>query len=513
MKIRMRDMIFRNTSLLISFVFFFLYVDSNAQSTPSSAYITVQSDGHLQYKPDDRGNIMPDFSRVGYHHGDRSIPKVEVVVEVFPSDDDQRNIQAAIDRVSKRVSNAQAFRGTVLLAPGTYRIPGTLRIDSSGVVLRGSGNATQLVATGTLRRSLIRVSGTGTPQEVRGTRQAVTDRFIPTGRYDMEVMDAGSFRPGDEVIVEVQANDRWVKALKMDRIEERPGTVQWNASGFRFSFQRRIVSMVGKRILLDNPVMMELDSRYLEVSVFRYRFPGRISEVGVEDISCISEYRSDTAEDHGWIAVEIDRVENAWVRNVHAVHFGLGCVSLQGLAKNITVSDCSAVDPKSIITGGRRYSFNINGQQNLVIRCHSREARHDFATGSRVCGPNVFSDCSAERSYSDIGPHHRWTMGTLYDNIRSDNQINVQDRGNWGSGHGWAGVTQVLWNCTAATIACQDPWIGGRNYLIGGSYRREAGRLPNRTQTLAEGQGVAGLSPGSLYLAQYIDRLGVSPGR
>lgn len=509
----MRNMIFPFRSCLSLFLFLCFHDPGKAQSVWQSESLRMQSDGRLQYKPDDRGNIIPDFSRVGYHHGDRAIPTVEVVAEVLPSDDDQRNIQAAIDLVSKRVSNAQGFRGAVLLGPGTYRIPGTLRIDSSGVILRGSGNATKLVAAGRLKRSLIRVAGTGTPQEMKGTRQAVTDRFIPTGRFDMEVRDARSFHPGDEVIVDIKANDRWVKDLKMDRIVERPGTVQWAASGYRFSCQRRIVSITGNRLILDNPVMMELDSRYLDVSVFRYRYPGRISEVGVEDLICISEYRSDTAEDHGWIAVDIDRVENGWVRNVHAVHFGQGCVSLQGLAKNITVSDCSAVDPKSIITGGRRYSFNINGQQNLVIRCHSREARHDYATGSRVCGPNVFSDCTAERSHSDIGPHHRWTMGTLYDNIRTDNQINVQDRGNWGSGHGWAGVTQVIWNCTSATIVCQDPWIGGRNYLIGGSYRREAGRLPDRIQSLTEGQGISGLSPGSLYHAQYLARMGVSPGR
>lgn len=513
MKIRMHDMIFRKRSLLISFFLFFCNAHSHAQVVWQSEWLRLQTDGRIQYIPDDRGNIIPDFSRVGYHHGDRPIPMAEVVAEVSPSDDDQRNIQAAIDRVSKRVSNAQGFRGAVLLGPGTYRIPGTLRIDSSGVILRGSGNATRLVATGTLQRSLIRVSGTGAPQELKGTRQAVKDRFIPIGRFDIEVMDARSFHPGDEVIVDIKANDRWVKDLKMDRIEERPGTVQWNASGYRFSCERRIVSITGNRLILDNPVMMELDSRYLDVSVFRYRFPGRISEVGVEDLTCISEYRSDTAEDHGWIAVDINRVENGWVRNVHAVHFGQGCVSLQGLAKNVTVSDCSAVDPKSIITGGRRYSFNVNGQQNLVIRCHSREARHDYATGSKVCGPNVFIDCTAERSHSDIGPHHRWTMGTLYDNIRTDNQINVQDRGNWGSGHGWAGVTQVIWNCTAATIVCQDPWIGGRNHLVGGTYRREAGRLPKRIQSSTEGRGMTGLSPKSLYHAQCLARLVGNPGR
>ena len=72
---------------------------------------------------------------------------------------------------------------------------------------------------------------------------------------------------------------------------------------------------------------------------------------------------------------------------------------------------------------------------------------HDYVTGAQVCGPNVFYNCTASQTFADIGPHHRWSVGTLYDNIVTDGEINVQDRGQMGSGHGWAGVTQVLWNC------------------------------------------------------------------
>jgi hypothetical protein len=473
-----------------------------AQSADRTFSVKMRPDSTLDYFKDERGNIIPDFSRVGYHHGDLPIPDAEVKIELAPSDDDERTIQTAIDRVSRMQKNARGLRGAVLLLPGTYRIPGTIRIDSSGVVLRGSGSDTRLIATGNRQRSLIIVAGSGSPREIKGTRTLVKDAFIPTGRFDLHVDDARSFKPGDEVILQMEARDRWVTDLKMDRIEERPGTQQWDATGYRFPFQRRVVSVDGNRVVLDNPLMMELDERYFTSSLYKISFPGRISESGVEYLTCISEFRSDTAEDHGWLAVELDRIENGWVRGVHSVHFGLGCVSLKGQAKNVTVMDCSARDPKSIITGGRRYSFSINGQQNLVTRCFSREARHDYATGSRVCGPNVFSDCLAERSFSDVGPHHRWTMGTLYDNIRTDNELNVQDRGNWGSGHGWTGVTQVIWNCRAKTLVCQDPWIGGKNYLVGGIYARLNGRLSGRPQTRAEMSNITGPLPASLYQAQ-----------
>ena len=52
---------------------------------------------------------------------------------------------------------------------------------------------------------------------------------------------------------------------------------------------------------------------------------------------------------------------------------------------------------------------------------------------SQTPGPNVFLDSIATNAYSDIGPHHRYATGQLYDNISGDN-INVRNRYNSGTG-------------------------------------------------------------------------------
>ena len=96
-------------------------------------------------------------------------------------------------------------------------------------------------------------------------------------------------------------------------------------------------------------------------------------------------------------------------------------------------------------------------------------------------------------------------MGTLYDNIVSDGDINVQDRGNYGSGHGWAGVTQILWNCTARRAVVQSPYVDGKNYCIGLHGEKYAGRFKDRPDGVWEGQNEAGLEPKSLYIAQLKD--------
>lgn len=97
------------------------------------------------------------------------------------------------------------------------------------------------------------------------------------------------------------------------------------------------------------------------------------------------------------------------------------------------------------------------------MNCQSSEGRHDYVTGARVCGPNVFYNCSASQTFADIGPHHRWAVGTLYDILITDGEINVQDRGQMGAGHGWAGVTQVLW--TAGAPCCYIKTPGFRKQL------------------------------------------------
>jgi hypothetical protein len=137
------------------------------------------------------------------------------------------------------------------------------------------------------------------------------------------------------------------------------------------------------------------------------------------------------------------------------------------------------------------------------MNCHTEDGRHDYVTGARVCGPNVFYNCTAKNEHADIGPHHRWSSGTLYDNIVSDGEINVQDRQWMGSGHGWSGVTQVVWNCQAKAAAVQKPWVSGTNYCIGFQGKHAEGSFKGRMDGKWEGLNKKGLEPASLYMAQF----------
>lgn len=168
------------------------------------------------------------------------------------------------------------------------------------------------------------------------------------------------------------------------------------------------------------------------------------------------------------------------------------------------------IDPISQITGSRRYSFNVDGELNLVRDAYARRGRHDFVNGSLTAGPNVFVDSRAEIAYADTGPHHRWSAGTLFDNINvSGNQINVQNRGNSGTGHGWAGANMVVWNSTASGgYIVQNPPTA-QNWLIGSTGPIRSGTMyvgPRPTPTAPDSHGIP-VEPRSLYYAQLQERL------
>ncbi len=491
-----------------TYIILFILISTTcfAQQQWESKYLLVAKNGKLSYVPDEKGNIIPDFSRVGYHQNQKQIPFVKVVTTLTATGiNDQEKIQQAIDVLAKQPADKNGIRGAILLKKGNYEIPGSIKINTGGIVLRGEGEGTKLIATGKGQRKTIIAGGNGNLKEIPNTRTKILGKYIPVGTKSFEIGNAKDFKVGDRIVVFRPGTAKWISDLKMDQIEAREGVVQWKPAEYNLSFERVITAIKGNKITIDNPIVMAMEEQYGGGEIFKYSFEGRIAEVGIENLLLESTYASETDEDHGWDAIGFGKIENSWISNVTSRYFGYSCVNLSGSSKQITVKDSKCLAAKSQITGGRRYSFNNDGQLNLFINCFSSEGRHDYVTGAKVCGPNVFYNCRSENAKADIGPHHRWAVGTLYDNVVTDGEINIQDRGNWGTGHGWAGVTQILWNCKAKKAAVQSPYVSGNNYAIGLQAEKYEGRLKDRPDGIWEGQNKLGLTPSSLYLIQVLE--------
>lgn len=118
MNIRLRQQAVVITAIVIAFSF------QPPADKWESKFVGVSASGSLQYRPDDKGNTIPDFSRVGYYQGDQPIPDVPVVKTISPSDtNSQKVIQAAIDEVSRLKPDQNGFRGAILLKKAFTKFP------------------------------------------------------------------------------------------------------------------------------------------------------------------------------------------------------------------------------------------------------------------------------------------------------------------------------------------------------------------------------------------------------
>ncbi len=495
-----------------------LFFVNMSSSYSRQSVVAMTSQGKLAYRK--YANIndslvvnrLPDFSYAGYRGGGVSLPVLPVKITLEPSTGDaSARIQAALNSVSELPLDASGFRGAVLLKKGFYAISKPLYIRASGVVLRGEGqdpNGTVIVATTTQPISVITLMGQGSGLgEIKKTRTQILDELVPVGANQFYVENSSIFAMGDTITVRRTVNDDWISAIGMDRINESNEVdADWSAKGFDINHERVITKINKNLIEVDIPLVDTIDSRFGGGVVYKANPKGRISEVGVENLRIVSNYKHVTDENHARIGITVNRVLNGWVKEVTVQNLSHTAVTVTGYSKFITVQDSAMLEPISRIIGGSRYSFNVGASLGVLFqRCYSDGGRHSFVSGSRVTGPHVWVDSLAVNNHSDDGPHHRWATGLLYDNVQGG-VLAVQNRLDWGTGQGWSGAQIMFWRSKYDKIILNAP-TGSMNWAVA----MEGRFIPsNKTPNEAEGiiQADHPSLPRSLYFQQLQDRLG-----
>lgn len=446
-----------------------------------SAWVKTGVTGRLIYVPDAEADRILDFSNVGYHgRGIALLPdNVANQVVISPiAGDDTAHIQAAINQVSALPIGPEGYRGAVLLQPGTYDIGSQLEIRASGVVLRGNGNNTVLHGRNPLsgsgtpnQRPLIRIQGNGNRVSI-GSTLSMIDKVVPTGATSFRVNNTVGFAVGDTVRIERPSTQQWINAIGMDN--PPGGDDGWVPGTMNLRYDRTITRIEGNRIFLDAPLANSFELQYGGGTIRKYSWEGAIQNIGVENLRGDSDFDSPTDEDHAWDFISIgdsqnaNRAQHVWVRDVEVAHFGGSAVVANPGSKWVTVANVSSHDPVSQVTGERRYTFDLSGEQGFVTESQADKGRHDFVNNStRPAGPNVFHNSTATNALNDSGPHQRWASGTLFDNISvQGNAINVRNRGSLGTAHGWTGSNMVIWNSQADSFSVQNPPTT-QNWLVG----------------------------------------------
>ena len=426
----------------------------------------VQAIAPVAATPPGTASTMIDFSYAGYKGGGTPLPAVPAVVSVRPSGgDDTALLQAALDRVASLPARADGFRGALQLAAGRFRVAGQLYLRESGVVLRGSpdtSKATTILATGLSRRTLIEIGKGEAP--VLGKPIQLTDETVPAGSRTLTLESVAEFGPGARVVVTRPSTKEWISALGMNRGEGpfADQRVHW-LPGSRDLIWDRVVMAVDparKQITIDAPITTALEKRFGGGTVAQVTAKDLVHHAGLEHLILESEFNLANArdEEHAWIAVALNNVEDAWVRNVVARRFAGSAVRVGQRARRVTIEDCRSEQPVSEIGGYRRQSFLVEGQQVLVRRCSSEAGMNDFASGFCAGGPNVFLDCTATGALGPSGSFESWSSGVLYERVRIEGSgLRLTYDLSRAQGGGWTAANSVIWNCEAKEIEARGP--------------------------------------------------------
>jgi hypothetical protein len=494
------------------------------------------STGRLVYISDSAGNRIPDFSYAGYKGGGVDPPAVPVARTLSPAaGDNTARIQAVLDTIALLAPDSRGMRGALLLSAGVFEIHGTLRLSGSGVVLRGMGDGadptgnTILVGKGNIpaQRTII-VAGSGSSsrwkEAVSGTTTSILDDTVRVGERRFRVANPAAFAAGDNIVIYHPCTGAWLAAIDSggshytESGAEAGVDVPWTVNSQPILYNRFITAIRGDTITIDAPVFNPLVRALSSAYIYRYARTGLRTNIGIEHLRIDIETAGGTDEDHAWNAIELSLVEDCWVTSCTALHFGqAGFVTRT--ATRITMDSCKALEPVSVITGERRYNFNMyDGSQLILVRnALTTEGRHDYVSnGASWTSGCVFLDCRSEGTHASSEGHRRWTTGFLYDNVvfRSAHVslvLGLYNRGHYGTSHGWGIAHSVAWNCDVGdrTLIVQQPPTG-QNYAIGCTGVVTGVKPPApflEPEGFIEGTNRPGLVPVSLYRAQLRDRL------
>jgi hypothetical protein len=503
-----------------------------------SKWVSTAKDGKLIYKTTPAGDKIIDFSYAGYRGGGVTLPDVPVKIRIEPSGngkDDTKLIQDAIDKVAAMPLN-NGFRGTVLLAPGSFTCSKSISLSADGIVLRGSGSGSGnssttinmtgdrhiaiIIGTQKNRSSNVQsnefVDPNDTPEKLATSdgkiKTQIADAYVPAGAITFSVADASGFKAGDVIAISRPTTAAWIKFMEMDNLKRDGKPQTWIPLARTGVQERTITSISGNKITIDFPVTDSYDSKYLNppgTTVIKVNPSKVISNIGVEHLN-IQCPAIETDYAHALYSAIRVGGNDCWVKDVFC-NETMNSTTLAG--KRITMQNVIIKHTYPNLGASKPSDFSIEGSQILIDRCKVTGDNEYFVwTSSLESGPNVVLNSVFNGHGSRIQPHQRWATGLLIDNCKvPDGGIDFINRGVAGSGHGWTMGWGVMWNCQAKTFIIQNP-PGVLNWAIGCiGARMQTARLFDTAPILGEGiidSHSTHVAPQSLYLAQLQERLG-----
>jgi hypothetical protein len=243
-----------------------------------------------------------------------------------------------------------------------------------------SANGTTIIGTGKDRQTLITITGKNDRTTEMPIR--IDDAYVPVNANQVHIKN-NSFKTGDEVLIHRPSTKKWIDVLGTAHFGGGITALGWKPGERDLFWDRKIISVDKETITLDAPLTTALDTTCGGGFIIKYKWRGRIEQSGIENLRLVSSYDVSNPKDeaHRWMAITLENISDAWVRQVTFEHFAGSAVAVLETAKRITIEDCKSLAPVSEIGGQRRYTFYTSGQQTLFQRCYAEYGYHDFAAG------------------------------------------------------------------------------------------------------------------------------------
>ncbi len=439
------------------------------------------------------GDTVGDFSYGGFYRGECELPvtaNLPLVKELTPTgtEDDTSMIQNAIDEVYNNATDDKMK--VIKLKAGTYNInKNGLRLKS-GILLSGEGQGptgTIIYAKDPVQHNVVNIAG-ALPAKI-SKDVLITDEYVKSGSkvINIPIEAVSEFKVGDTIVIYHPSTPEWVAGMEMvDIINVYNDDTSWAPGVVDMYTERTITAINGTEITLDFGLFVPHDKKYSQSYIYKIDEDGKVQNVGIENLRFVSYYNGEPSdENHASTAIAVSNAKNVFVRNVSAKHFYYALINCAQNTKQVTVLNCSCLDPVSVITGGRRYSFAAitSAQQLLYTGCYSYDGRHDFEASLSVTGPIAFVDNIVDSSNTASETHGTWSTGVLYDNLyhiasNSRGLIALANRGIYGTktSQGWTAAGSIIWNSLSSSMIAHKPPLSYQNFIVGswGIYQDEA---------------------------------------
>ncbi|HLD54247.1 MAG TPA: DUF4955 domain-containing protein [Sediminibacterium sp.] len=330
-----------------------------------------------EYAKNPSASILPNFSYVGYHHGEKAIPDVKAKVfdvtkfGAIPNDaiSDKQAIEKTIAEATKNGGGIVYFpKGRFLInEDGDNHTP--IKINCSNIVFRGSGagkNGTELFMKNKLDPADPAKMWT-TPSMIQFNTSAKNINIgqvvspAAKGSFNIEANNVKDLKAGDWIYLEMKSTDPNLLKYEIGDLKADDTWTYILNEGVHVKVVHQVKSVSNNTLTLVSPIIYPIDPKH-KWEVYKY---SHNTEVGIEEIAFVGNWKDkfvhhgSATDDSGWSLIQFSKTTNSWIRNTRFTDVNVA-VQIGGGA-NISVLNC-------LIDGnpGHEAIFNL-GATNVLL--------------------------------------------------------------------------------------------------------------------------------------------------